>query len=152
MMLLHIKGATCFEDLRTVNGVVYPTFKTAAEAYGLTEDDTIWITCMQEGASYQMPYSLRSLFVTILVFNSPMRPYEIWNQFKDDLAHDYLNKQRELHHTDELTDDMISIAHGNCLLDINDLLDVHRLSLTDIPGFDLPETDTRNMNMTVPAN
>ena len=136
-MLLRIKGATCFEDLRTVHGVVYPTFQAAAEAFGLTEDDTIWMTCMQEGSSYQMPHSLRSLFVTILVFNSPLGPFQIWDRFKDQLAHDYLHIQREHNHTEDLTEDMINQAYNNCLLDIDDLLDVHRLSLTDIPGFAL---------------
>ena len=47
---------------------------------------------------------------------------------------------------------MINQAYNKRLLDINDLLDVHRLSLTDIPGFALPQTDNRNTNTTVPAN
>jgi hypothetical protein len=39
MLLHHIPGATCYEDMRTVNSQVYPTFQAAAEALGLLECD-----------------------------------------------------------------------------------------------------------------
>ncbi len=58
IMLLHIRGAISFEELRTVHNTVYPTFKQAAEALGLVEDDNMWMTCMAEASSYQMPHSL----------------------------------------------------------------------------------------------
>ena len=35
MMLMHIKGATSYRDLRTVGGTVYNTFKEACDALGL---------------------------------------------------------------------------------------------------------------------
>ena len=35
MLLYHQKGSTSFEDLRTVNGQLYPTNKAAAGALGL---------------------------------------------------------------------------------------------------------------------
>jgi hypothetical protein len=38
-----IKGSKSFEDLRTVNGQVHPTFKAACLALGLLEDDNQWI-------------------------------------------------------------------------------------------------------------
>lgn len=31
LLLLHVKGATCFADLRTVNDIILPTFCEAAE-------------------------------------------------------------------------------------------------------------------------
>ena len=42
LLLLEVKGATSFEDLRTVDGVLYPTFKKAAIARNLLADDTVW--------------------------------------------------------------------------------------------------------------
>ena len=39
MALTAIKGARCYEDLRTVDGVLYPTFQEACRALGLLGDD-----------------------------------------------------------------------------------------------------------------
>ena len=40
-LMLHNKaGATSFEDLRTVDGVVHPTFNAACRPLGLLEDDS----------------------------------------------------------------------------------------------------------------
>ena len=48
-VLLHNKaGATSFEDLRTVNGVEHPSFKTACQAMGLLEDDSEIDKAMEE--------------------------------------------------------------------------------------------------------
>src|SRR6202789_4502128 len=38
-LLTSVKGATSFEDLRRINGVLYPTFHAACLAHGLLEDD-----------------------------------------------------------------------------------------------------------------
>jgi len=48
VLLTHIAGATCFEDLRTTHRphtlttVVHPTFKVACLARGLLQDDAEW--------------------------------------------------------------------------------------------------------------
>ena len=39
LLLLHVSGATSFEDLRTVHGITYPTFKEAAQHRGLYNDE-----------------------------------------------------------------------------------------------------------------
>ncbi|XP_076919580.1 uncharacterized protein LOC143580443 [Bidens hawaiensis] len=39
LLLSNIKGPTSFEDLRTLNGVTYPTFRRAALEIGLIEND-----------------------------------------------------------------------------------------------------------------
>jgi len=41
IFLLHVKGATSFKELRTVNNEIYQTF-TAACSLGLIEDDEEW--------------------------------------------------------------------------------------------------------------
>jgi hypothetical protein len=55
MLLLHVSGATCWEDIMTTglgtpNPVVHPPFKAACIARGLLEDDQEWERCMAEGA------------------------------------------------------------------------------------------------------
>ena len=37
LLLLHHRGVTSFEDIRTVHGHIHPTFKDAARAMGLLE-------------------------------------------------------------------------------------------------------------------
>jgi len=39
MLLHHVRGPTSFESLKTVNGIVYPTFKAVCNALGLLEND-----------------------------------------------------------------------------------------------------------------
>jgi len=47
-LLLTIKGATSFDDLRTVNGKVCQSFSTACLTLGLIEDDDEWKRAMNE--------------------------------------------------------------------------------------------------------
>ena len=42
LLLTKIHGATCFEDIRTIDGVLHPTFKSACMALGLLNDDGEW--------------------------------------------------------------------------------------------------------------
>ena len=39
MLLNHVRGAKSFDDMRTVDGVLYETFQAAARAKGLLNDD-----------------------------------------------------------------------------------------------------------------
>uniref|UniRef100_A0A453IA16 ATP-dependent DNA helicase n=1 Tax=Aegilops tauschii subsp. strangulata TaxID=200361 RepID=A0A453IA16_AEGTS len=66
VLLNHVTGATSFQDLRTVNGIVYSTFHEAAERRGLIESDNTINECLDEAKVFHMPSSLRRLFSTIL--------------------------------------------------------------------------------------
>ena len=63
LLLLNVPGATSFEYLRTVNGVVHNTFKEAAIGLELTRDDAEWQQCVEEAALHIMSYQLRTLCV-----------------------------------------------------------------------------------------
>jgi len=65
ILLNHVAGATSYEDLRTIGGVIQPSFREAAEKRGLIEEDSSLDECLSEAALYQMPSSLRRLFATI---------------------------------------------------------------------------------------
>ena len=39
VLLLHVRGVTCFEQLKSVNGATYESFKGAAAARGLSAKD-----------------------------------------------------------------------------------------------------------------
>jgi hypothetical protein len=65
VLLTHVAGATCFEDLRithrphTPTTVVHPIFKAACLARGLLQDDAEWDQCLLEATGVQLPRSLR---------------------------------------------------------------------------------------------
>lgn len=67
MLLMIVKGATCYADVRTYDGVVYPTFKEACTARGLLGDDMEWYTAFDEALKWGMGNQLRQLFVTMVV-------------------------------------------------------------------------------------
>ena len=89
LLLLNIKGATSFENLKTVNGVIYDTFVETCLALHLIEDDEEWKRAMEEASFWMMPRQLRRLFVRILIYCNPLHPLELWNTFKLNLSDDF---------------------------------------------------------------
>uniref|UniRef100_K3Y356 ATP-dependent DNA helicase n=1 Tax=Setaria italica TaxID=4555 RepID=K3Y356_SETIT len=61
MLLNVVKGATSYEDLSTIGGVLHPTFKDACQALGLLGDDNEWREALREASwmvqvpSYRVP-------------------------------------------------------------------------------------------------
>jgi hypothetical protein len=74
LLLLHHKGITNFEQLRSVNGNIFNTFKEACVELGLLKDDLEWKRCLEEAHKVNMPYQIRDLFGSILIFNHPTNP------------------------------------------------------------------------------
>ncbi len=80
VLLTHVIGATCFEDLRTTHRphtltiVVHPTIRAACLARGLLQDDAKWDQCLLEAAGVQLPRSLQQLFDSLLIFNNVNNP------------------------------------------------------------------------------
>ena len=107
LLLMVVKCSKSFEELRSFQGVTYPTFKAACLARGLLEDDAEWRQCLQEAATMKTGSQLRHLFVTILLFSTPSNTATLWNEFKphicDDLAY-YLTTRYDI---PEPTDDQV---------------------------------------------
>ena len=80
-MLLHIrKGPTSFTDIRTISGQVYPTFCAACEALGLLGDDREWSNALKDAAQWALPFQLRQLFVTLLLFCDVTNPIKLFEE------------------------------------------------------------------------
>ena len=75
-------GATSFDDLKTVNGVMLPTFHEAVERRGLIEADNTLDESLAEATEWMTPYALRRLFATILVFCEPSDVFGLWEKHK----------------------------------------------------------------------
>ena len=82
--------------MRTVDGIVYDTFKEAAIVRGLLEDDREVFACLQESSTIRSGRALRQLFSLILAVNTPARPAEVWNQFLIPLTEDLLHSKRQV--------------------------------------------------------
>ena len=120
MLLLHVKGATSFQFLRTVDDVVYNTFKEAAFHRHLLDSDEEWDRCLQESATYQMPNQMRQTFAYICCFCMPTNAFELWNKHFRDMSLDYLRRHDE------------DAANNLALHDINAILKQHGLSCASI--------------------
>jgi len=90
LLLLTVKGAMSFDDLRTVNGEICQSFLAACLALGLIEDDEEWKRAMNEAVGWMMPRQLRRLFVRILLHCQPLHPEELWENFKIAMSEDYV--------------------------------------------------------------
>lgn len=96
MLLCTVPNPTSFQNLRTVNGVTYPTFQAACSALGLLANDDEYDLCLSEATTMQTGGQLRRLFSTILLECTPRDPQRLWdnhwNAMTDDCA--YLLRQR----------------------------------------------------------
>src|SRR2546429_3470229 len=96
ILLTHVSGATSFDNLKTVNGQIYRTFKEACIHLGLLQDDCEWDICLHEASTMQTEKQLRHLFVTILLICQPSAPELLWNTHKSALCEDLLYHSQQL--------------------------------------------------------
>jgi hypothetical protein len=87
-LLTIVKGATSFEDLCTIDGILCPIFKDACKERGLLCDDQEWIQCLKQAADMQTGSQLHTLFATILLHGTPTSPHELWDAYKDKICDD----------------------------------------------------------------
>ncbi|XP_050915146.1 uncharacterized protein LOC127130124 [Lathyrus oleraceus] len=88
LLLSHVTGQTSWEYLLTNNGMTFSTFKKSAEDRGFLETDHSIRDCLVEATSLLMPYVLRRLFVTILIFCEPTDVRGLWNEFFTHMVED----------------------------------------------------------------
>ncbi|KAL4583062.1 hypothetical protein LXL04_007626 [Taraxacum kok-saghyz] len=89
VLLSHVRGPTCFDDLYTVNIELYPTFRKAAVERGLVETDDNLSQCLTEASLFQFPAALRRLFATILIYCEPGDVRKLWDEHYNSLSEDY---------------------------------------------------------------
>lgn len=83
------RGATSFEELRTVDGVIHPTFQETCVTLGLLENDEQWRKQMETAAEFMMPRQLRQTFVITVVFSAPSDPATLFEEFWESMCEDY---------------------------------------------------------------
>lgn len=83
LFLMNVKGPKSYRDLLTVDGITCSTFHESAEKRGLLCCSNSLIEYMLKVVSYQMPYSLRRLFATLLVYCNPSNQKNYGKCFED---------------------------------------------------------------------
>ncbi|KAE8992119.1 hypothetical protein PR001_g21028 [Phytophthora rubi] len=131
VLLCRRKGPQSFEQLRTVDGVTYETYRQAAMKLGYLEDDAEWIACMTEAAAFKKPHELRQQFATIIVYSQVSEVRQMWDQFYDDLSQDYAYTYRALQGQEK--EDLVQFK---TLKSLHDLLQINGYAVAD---FDLPQ-------------
>ncbi|KAL0385787.1 UNVERIFIED_CONTAM: hypothetical protein Sradi_2973000 [Sesamum radiatum] len=139
MLLYKVRGAQSFEDLRTFNGIIYPTFKQACAARGLLDEDNEWNEALSEASSWASSVKLRNMFSTMLMFSEITDPVNLWERhwraMVDDLQHmvrrDLMNNNINL--TDEELKDW-ALQEIECILNRNGK------SLADFPPMPQPSS------------
>ncbi|KAJ6642641.1 ATP-dependent DNA helicase PIF1 [Pseudolycoriella hygida] len=98
LLLLTVKGARSYEELRNVNGIQYDTFHAASLALGLLTDDGLQLRTFSEICHVEMPYRIRCLFANLLIFITPHDPLAFWESFKTHMIADYMSENLALRH------------------------------------------------------
>lgn len=96
--LLYKPGAVSFQDLRTINGVPCPSFKAAAVALGVLEDDVEHHRCLEHAAISATAHQMRLLFVNVLCDSEMQDPLKLWEDHKLQMIDDFLYEARLVRH------------------------------------------------------
>ncbi|XP_072087869.1 uncharacterized protein [Arachis hypogaea] len=133
ILLSNVRGPTGWDDLLTVDGVQYSSFKQSAQHRGLLESDSSIRSCLEEASILRMPCALRRLFATILIFCEPTDVRSLWDEFLSCMVDDYAS-------TSTTTCNGLT---NRLLRDLNDILLQHG---KHIAQYDLPALTSDNDN------
>ncbi|XP_071575067.1 uncharacterized protein [Temnothorax nylanderi] len=122
-------------DLRTVNGVLCPTFQSTCKALGLLEDDKQWDNTLEEAVLCDSSLKLRELFTVMLAFCQLSEPLSLWEKYKDSFSEDIMRQvERELKGSAQ---NMIDEVYNRCLVMIEDA--VMALGGQELEQYGLPQ-------------
>eukprot|EP00121_Abeoforma_whisleri_P016726 Awhi_evm1s15336 len=171
LLLHHVKGPTCFENIKTVGDTQHDTYKEACRALLLLDDDTELENSLLEAQNSEMPDKMRQLFVgdtqhdtykdacrALLLLDDDT---ELENSLLEAQNSEMPDKMRQLFVTillfcnpgnafelwedfkDAMSEDFNQHAnrYDLALVDLEDLLRLEKKTLAD---FHLPEVQNRN--------
>ncbi|CAN1306099.1 ATP-dependent DNA helicase PIF1 [Linum perenne] len=96
MLLTKVPGALSFQHLRTVNGYIHTTFKSACNAMGLLSTDDEWDSVMSEVSQWGHPHIVRHVFVNLLTFCQISNPRGLLDKWWEVMADEFVYRLREL--------------------------------------------------------
>ncbi|XP_076069711.1 uncharacterized protein LOC143041586 [Oratosquilla oratoria] len=103
LLLTHVKGPTSYEDLRTFEGVIYPSYREAVKAMGLLNDEETWKKTILEIINHTNDRNqLRATYASMLVFSELEDQSGIWEEAKDLFTSEFLQRQKATEYNDEI--------------------------------------------------
>ncbi|XP_064648740.1 uncharacterized protein LOC135500954 [Lineus longissimus] len=94
-MLLHHKPGPCsYEDIRTIDDTLCPTFRDTCNKLGLISDDNEINLAMTEASSIKFGNQLRYFFTTLLMYCRPADPPAFWEKWQVELSQDFLHRDK----------------------------------------------------------
>ncbi|XP_019095563.1 PREDICTED: uncharacterized protein LOC109130455 [Camelina sativa] len=110
-VLLNVQlGPQNFEDLKTVKGVVYSTYKEACYALGLMENDQEYIDDIVRTSFWASGNFVRRMFVVMLQSFSLSQPELVWQKCWELLSDDFQKQRRYYFNRPVLTLDPLEVA------------------------------------------
>ncbi|GFQ91561.1 ATP-dependent DNA helicase [Trichonephila clavata] len=94
LLLVNVTGPLSFQDIRKVNGQLYPTYKDACLEQGLLEDDNQWDCMLTEAGLNYTAIQFRLLYVIVFIACFPARAETLGDNHKDSMTEDILHRHR----------------------------------------------------------
>ncbi|XP_072073101.1 uncharacterized protein [Arachis hypogaea] len=148
LLLNYVRRPTSHEEIRSIDGVVYSTFKEACYACGLLDDDKKYIDALEEASHWGSGTYLRKLFATLLFSNSMESPEHVWEKTWTILYDDILHIQRRLLDNPELVLTDVELKELT-LIEIEKLLNFFNKSLKDYPPMPILDMSQVNSGLNV---
>lgn len=147
MLLINVRGPKSFQQLRTVDGYLCPTYRDACQRLDLLESDTHWDTTLSDASLTSNPNQIRALFAIILTTCFPSDPVHLWDKHKDAMSEDFLFGHRndtnspDAQFTPEIYNKALCAIEDKCLAIVNKPLVQLGLPAPLRPATDLYDRD-----------
>ncbi|EFP93666.2 uncharacterized protein PGTG_19561 [Puccinia graminis f. sp. tritici CRL 75-36-700-3] len=129
LLLLHRKGATCPEDLRTVGTRIFDTFREAADELGLLVRNRHYSESMADAAHWMTGSGLRFMFCMLLLHSPPANPKKLLNDFLEHLSDDLMYRLQHRYGIQNLS---IEDRNSLCYFLIHNILTEHGKNFSDV--------------------
>ena len=136
-LLTVCRGPKSFADLRTFEGIQYPSFQEACRARGLLQDDGEWVLCLREASQIHTGTALRHLFASMLMFCELSAPENLWHDFRDSICDDLAIR---------VSNPTADRVHDYGLFLLNRILAESGYSLQHFPNMPNPLNDWSHLN------
>ncbi|GFR27274.1 ATP-dependent DNA helicase [Trichonephila clavata] len=131
LLLINVRGPTCFQELKTVNGHVCATFRETCQKLNLLENDAHWDISLADASDTAQPQQIRTLFSIILTTYFPANPKDLWEKYKDYMSEDILHRMRRINANPNIQ--FTSNIYSEALILIEDVcLTIANKSLTEL--------------------
>lgn len=137
LLLLNVPSPTSFDFLKTVDGILYHSFKEACQARGLLDNDSEHDSCLNEAFSFQNDFAFQRLFMLIVATCSPVDPLALLLRHKQQLE---AGCRRRLENDYNIPDPSPAQIWDLALSDLERLAGQHGTSLADL-GLPVPSQE-----------